>query len=261
MLTVERSLRRAALVLPIVVLAGCARESAPAPRTALGECGDVFGGQVCTWGTVAGTDVVEFGATIPMATINGAPAEGEMVWPPQPIAVLRLPDEVRTATGFDHLSMNWEPHGHPPALFLTPHFDFHFFSQTPEAIAAIDCADLEKPAAAPAGYVLPDIDIPGMGTLIGLCVPLMGMHAMRTDQLEETDLFGGTMIVGYYDEALISVEPMISQAMLRQARSFTLDVPQVPDAGVVTEWPGGFQAVFDEATQAYRFVFRTATTE
>ena len=56
------------------------------------------------------------------------------------------------ATGFDHLSVNWEAHGHPPALFLTPHFDFHFYTVAPDRVAAIDCADLRKPAQLPTQY-------------------------------------------------------------------------------------------------------------
>jgi hypothetical protein len=85
----------------------------------------------------------------------------EIVFPPKPVAVIPLPDEVAQATGFNHLMINWEPHGHPPALFAVSHFDFHFYTVDPAVVTAIDCRDAGKPAQLPAGYSLPDIAIPG----------------------------------------------------------------------------------------------------
>ncbi len=251
------SLNRAAIIGLIVVASGCSER----PRMVEGECQDMFGADVCTWGTISGDEVVEFGATIPLAAIEGAPADAEFAFPPVLVAAVRLPAEVREATGVDHLGINWEAHGHPPALFMTPHFDFHFFTLSPAEIAAVDCSDLEKPASLPSGYTLPDMEIPDLGTLVGLCVPAMGMHAMLEAELDDTDLFGASMIVGYYQQSLISVEPMISQAKLEARQSFVMDVPAVPDAGVVTAWPTGFEAVYDESAEAYRFVFRTTREE
>ncbi len=238
-------------------LAGCAEPV----RTIDGECKDVFGANVCTWGTLTGDAVVEFGATVPIASIEGAPADAPMAFPPPLIAAVRFPPEIRAATGFDHLGINWEAHGHPPETWLTPHFDFHFYSVSPSEIAAVDCTTLDKPASLPGGYTLPDMDIEGLGMLVGLCVPGMGMHAAPEDELDDTEIFEATMIVGYYDESLISVEPMITRAKLEQQQDFALAVPEVPDAGAVTVWPTGFEATWDEGAQAYRFVFRTAAGE
>lgn len=239
-----------------VGLAACNGE-----RVVQGECQEAFGGDVCTWGTVAGGQVTEFGATVPLATVKNAPADAEFVFPPVPVAVVALPGEVASATGFSHLSMVWEAHGHPPALFLTPHFDFHFYTIDREQMEAIDCADLSKPAQIPARYTLPDLEIPGLGQLVGLCVPAMGMHGMLEDELDDTDLFGASMIVGYYQKNLIFVEPMIAQAKLLAAQSFTMDVPAVPNAGAGVRWPTHFQAVYDQESRAFRFVFSGMPSE
>lgn len=67
--------------------------------------------------------------------------------------------------------------GHPPKPFETPHFDFHFYTISDSARRAIDCTDKLKPAALPAGYTMEDMTIPGIGLLVGTCVPRMGMHA------------------------------------------------------------------------------------
>ena len=148
-----------------------------------------------------------------------------MVFPPPFAAVVPLPAEVKEATGFDHLAVNWEHGGHHPALFMTPHFDFHFYTISPDQAAAITCEDLSKPAALADRYALPDLTIPGLGELVGACVPTMGMHSMPADELEETDLFGATMIVGYYAGEIIFLEPMIARAKLLEAQGFPMTVP------------------------------------
>ena len=246
-------LRPAVMAASIVSLGACA----PSAETIDGECKDMFGADVCTWGVLNGDEVVEFGATIPLASIEGAPVDAPMVFPPPLIAAVRLPAEVREATGFDHLGINWEVTGHPPQTWQTPHFDFHFYTLTPTEMAAVDCTNLEKPASLPDGYTLPDIDIPGVGMLVALCVPGMGMHAARESLLDDTELFDATMIMGYYDQAFMSVEPMIARTTLEAQQSFSLDIPTVPDPGRATMLPTGFEAVYDAEAKAYRFVFRT----
>lgn len=250
------SISRFAVGVLITSLAACGGE-----RAVQGECQTVFGGDVCTWGTMVGDDITEFGATVALASVENAPPGGEMVFPPVSAGIVALPDEVVQATGFDHLGVNWEPHGHPPGLFLTPHFDFHFYTINPDRVGAIDCADTSEPANVPAAYTLPDIEIPGLGTLVGLCVPNMGMHAMLTSELDVTEPFGASMILGYYKQNLIFVEPMIAQAKLLQAQSFSLDVPAVQDPGATVKWPTSFAAVYDEATRTYRFIFSGFPTE
>jgi len=238
------------------LFAGCAKgEQVAQEQTVQGGCQAVFEANICTWATMAGDQVVEFGATIPEALAANAPLEAEPVFPPLILASIPFPAQAVSATGFTHLSVSWESHGHPPALFLTPHFDFHFYTISPDAVQAIDCSDLTKPAQTPAGYTLPDLDIPDMGTLVGICVPKMGMHAMLESELNQTEPFGASMIVGYYQQKLIFLEPMIARAKLMDGQSFPLDVPAVPDAGPGVRWPTHFEAVYDGAAQAYRFVF------
>jgi hypothetical protein len=221
-----------------------------------GECRPVFGGEVCTWGTLAGRTTTAFGATLAMATVEHAPGDGEMVFPPVPEAVVPLPAEIAATTGFSHLGVNWEPHGHPPGPFMTPHFDFHFYTMAPDQVRAIDCADTRKPAALPALYALPDIEIPGMGTLVGLCVPQMGMHSMPGAELEKTEAFSASMIVGYYGGELTFLEPMIARATLMEARTFEMAVPPSPPGMKASvRWPSRFEAIFDADARLYRFRF------
>ncbi|HVO36305.1 MAG TPA: hypothetical protein VMT21_12105, partial [Gemmatimonadales bacterium] len=201
---------------------GCSRE-----KLVQGECRQVNGADVCTWHTMQGDRVVAFGATIPVKVAENAPADLPMVWPPKADATIPLGDMVRAATGFDNMNVFWEPHGHPPGPYLTPHFDFHFNT---EDVSTIDCADSTKPSQPPANYELPDVQIPQLGTLVGLCVPGMGMHSLLSSELHSPSLFQKTMIVGFYHKHPIFVEPMIAKATLMGRQTFSLDIPAVPGA-------------------------------
>ncbi len=247
-----------ALVLSLVVLTTTiAREIDSRSRS----CTTVLESQVCTWVEMDGITVVELGATIPLELIEAVPADAEMTWPPEQLATVILPAEARNALGFDHLGINWEAHGHPPSPFLTPHFDFHFYTLTQAEVQAIDCSDQSKPVSLPSGYVLPDIDIPGMGVLVGLCVPRMGMHAMAEEEIESTDPFDASLIVGYYGGEAIYVEPMVSRERLLEKSGFELPVPTIESLPVGVHYPGEFRAEYDAAERQYRLVFTGFDTD
>lgn len=236
-----------ALVAGLAALTACNRT-----QLVQGDCRPANGADVCTWGETTGGTLVAFGATVPLAAIENAPADAPMAWPPLATAVVPMPEAVQSATGFQSLTMFWEPHGHPPGPYLTPHFDFHFNTTD---VRPIDCADTTKPAQLPAGYALPDVTDPELGTLVGLCVPKMGMHSLPQAALTDTTIFKAAMLVGYYHGEPIFVEPMIARAALLERRSFPLDVPAVPDRPAAVRLPTTFRADYDSTAQAYRFVF------
>ena len=251
-------------LLTVPALSGCQNNPPPAeeePVFVEGECQTIYGGDICTWGVTLGENVVEFGATVPLSFVQNAPLDDEMVWPPVTLARIPLPTEVSTRTGINHLGLNWEAHGHPPGTFLTPHFDFHFNTVSSEAMESIDCADLNKPEVLPAGYVLPDIEIPDIGNLIGLCVATMGMHGLPEADMSAENLFGASMIVGYYAQDVIFVEPMIARDKLLEEESFIVAVPAVEDPGENVVWPSSFEAVYDDTSQSYRFTFSMSPSE
>lgn len=252
-----RTSRSSFAVLAIAgLLAACAGSAPPEDVALTGECGDAFGGQICTWGTAdASGTILAYGVTVPMAAIEGAPEDHEMTWPPVANAVLAMPAEVIAATGVDHFTFFWEPHGHPPGAYLTPHFDFHFYGIGMGAREAIDCADPTKPTTPAAGYLLPDLEIPELGTLVGLCVPAMGMHSAPASELESDVVFDGTMIIGYYQGSPIFFEPMIAQQYLLRRQSFDLAMPSVPGVPSGVRYPGQFRAEYDAASDSYRFIF------
>jgi hypothetical protein len=183
-----------------------------------------------------------------------------MVWPPVPVATLDIPEVARQKSGMTNVTVFWEPHGHPTPTFLTPHFDFHFNEISSAELTAIDCKDLTKPASLPAGYALPDFDLPpdmtkmmGVKTMVGLCVPKMGMHAVPAADVDREEPFQGSMIVGYNIGKPIFFEPMISKALLMKKESFDLPMPAVPDR--TGAQASKFHAEYDAQKQEYRLIF------
>ena len=229
-----------------------------------GPCADAFKAQVCTWAKTKGKDLVEAGAVVPLASIENAPANPPMVWPPVAVAAIDLPDAVREHGGLTQLVMYWEAGGHPPGAFMTPHFDFHFYTVAAAERASMDCKDLSKPAALPVAYALPDIPLPpemakmmGVPALVGLCVPQMGMHALLATEIDRKDAFSGSMVIGYYKGKPIFIEPMLTKAMLMEKKSFDLPIPDVP--GLTGGHPTKFHAEYDAGQQSYRFILSAFT--
>jgi hypothetical protein len=241
----------------MIVLAGglMAAAAGPDAPTTESACTPVLGTTVCTWVVLDEGRATELGATIPMALIEGVPTDVEMVWPPRELVSVSFPEAARRALGIDHLGVNWEAHGHPPAAFVTQHFDFHFYNLTPEQVAAIDCSNEAKPAGLPTDYALPDISVPEMGTFIGLCVPAMGMHAMLEHEVHETETFEASMMMGYYAGAPIFFEPMVSRDLLLRRADFGLPVPAVEGLPGGVRYPRSFRAEYDASAEAYRLVF------
>ena len=241
-----------ALVLSAVITAPAVAQEAHSTSR---SCSRVLDSQVCTWVVIEGGTAVELGATVPIAIIEAVPSDAEMVWPPQQLATVALPSEARTLLGIDHLGINWEAHGHPPTPFLSPHFDFHFYNLSPSEIRAIDCSDDTKPSRLPVHHALPDVDVPGLGVLVGLCVPEMGMHAMAEKELETTDPFEASLMIGYYRGDPIFFEPMVSRELLLEKSDFTLAVPVIEHLPAGVHYPSEFRAEYDAVVKQYRMVF------
>jgi len=241
---------------PVTQPGPAARAFAQTANPTLRSCGPVLEREVCTWVLMDGAAVLELGVTVPLGLVEAVPADAEMSWPPQELAAIALPEAARARLGIDHLGINWEAHGHPPDPFMTPHFDFHFYSLTSEQLLGVDCADESKPSRLPPGYRLLDIDVPGLGMLVGLCVPRMGMHAIPEDDIERADPFTATMMIGYYRGEAIFFEPMVSRDRLLERSNFMLQVPKTGDLPAGIRYPTDFSAEYDAGKDRYRFVMR-----
>jgi hypothetical protein len=129
------------------------------------------------------------------------------------------------STIFNHVGLGWNPHGHEPEpIYGKPHFDFHFYEISPEAVAAIPPYDIDStkfknwPAADyfPATYINP-----------GGGVPQMGCHWLDFTSPElNGQLFTQTFIYGSYDGKVTFYEPMITEAFIKANPNFERAIPQ-----------------------------------
>jgi hypothetical protein len=83
----------------------------------------------------------------------------------------------------------------------------------------------------------------------------MGMHALVTTALEDTAVFSGTMVMGFYQGQPIFFEPMIARAKLLERRTFSLPMATPVALGPGVHYPTRFEAQYDPTLPGYRFVF------
>ena len=241
-------------VAAVVAFAGSA--GAESKKVAADSCGSVFGTHVCTSYQMRAGKVISFSLRVPVAMIEHAPANVAMVWPPKAELNVRFAPVVEKQTGFTYANIYWNAHGHGPANYMVPHFDFHFYFVPERQVATINCKDTVKPRAVPAGYFLPpDENVPQIGEVVGACIPDMGMHAFPATDLSGKAPWKGSLLIGYYDGKPIFVEPMITSALLLQKHSFTLPVPQEIAPAAHVRYPRSFRAVYLPESKAYDFTF------
>lgn len=238
------------------VLAFSGSAGAQSEQAAAGSCGSLFGTKVCTAYQMRAGKVISFSLRVPVAMIEHAPANVPMVWPPKADLNVHFAPVVEKQTGFRYANIYWNAHGHGPATYLVPHFDFHFYFVPERQVETINCKDTVKPRAVPVGYALPpDENVPQIGEVVGACVPNMGMHAAPDTDFNSKSPWKGSLLVGYYDGKPIFVEPMITTALLLQKHSFSLPVPPGIAPAAHVRYPRSFRAVYLAKAQAYDFTF------
>jgi len=77
--------------------------------------------------------------------INGGNATDGLPWHANRRHWVRFPDHVITATGLDHLSMEWIPCGREPAGFRQARWDLNFYTVIPEYRAFMICDTFKSP--------------------------------------------------------------------------------------------------------------------
>lgn len=124
------------------------------------------------------------------------------------------------ATPFEHVYLNWNPNGHPPAgVYNVPHFDLHYYTvSSEEREAMVDPAKLDAdpaPGYIPANHLGVDP------------VPQMGKHFVDLTSPELSGApFTQTFIFGSHDTKVVFWEPMITLDFLKNTNSFVRDLPQ-----------------------------------
>lgn len=210
-------LRAVGLMLAVcVTVAGCSAAAAGPEdsRMYFGASGRVGSGAVRTYTTVdTRGEPTAVGIRMSATALDGLPDTGAMF-------MLDLPGEA-SATVFDHVMLNWNPHGHEPEiLFGKPHFDMHFYMTDMSSIMGIDPAAPDYAARAehlPDAEFIPRDYITPTGPLASeLAVPFMGVHWMdaTAGMIPGVYDFTQTFINGSWDGNYTFMEPMMTRAWL-----------------------------------------------
>lgn len=188
------------------------------------------------------------GIRLTEAALSGLPAE----LPPPGVQEfeLSLPAEAAD-TGYDHVTVDWNPHGHiPEGVYDKPHFDFHFYvidSTTRNAITAVgdDLARAHKAPAhshMPVDYVLPP----------GTEVPKMGAHAIDPGSAEfKNQPFTQTFIYGFYDGNIIFMEPMMTLEFLQTRPNVSTPVKQPQSYQADFAYPARYGVRYDPGARQF----------
>jgi hypothetical protein len=188
-------------------------------------------------------DATEIGIQFPSKAMNGIPAN-----PQGSTFMLDFPSTLPAPWKF--VMVNWNPQGHPPQPYLTPHFDIHFYMSSMTEVMAIPgppAPDLTpiNDSLLPADYVTDSVSIPAMGVH---WVDRMAPELAFTD----TNMrFGQTLIYGTYQGKVTFVEPMVAKKFFDDktaTTSFPIKQPRIYPTGF---FPTTYNINYDAATDTY----------
>lgn len=170
--------------------------------------------------------------------------------------ILQFPDEARSLP-FQYLSFDWNPRGHEPEkVYTTPHFDFHFYLQSPEETQAIkpgNCQGLDCAVYRRAMKDVPAQYMPANHKNVGAVVPAMGNHLIDPASPEYNNQpFTRTFFYGSYDGKITFLEPMLTLEYLQSRPNEYLDI-KLPAAYAQTGYyPTRYSVRYDAAADVYR---------
>jgi uncharacterized protein len=162
-----------------------------------------------------GDVITSIGIRLTDGALTGLPATMPMTeW------ALSLPTGITALAPWDHMTLDWNPQGHPPPMVYTvPHFDFHFYMISAAAQMAIQGGSDTTPVAA--------ANIPRDYVSQVESVPMMGVHWADTLASEyHGQPFDHTFIYGFHSGKMAFVEPMVTQAFLQSGANFSGPVKQ-----------------------------------
>jgi hypothetical protein len=177
------------------------------------------------------------GVAVSPSALDGLPSS-DTSW------TLALPPAGSVAP-FDHVTLDWNAHGHPPAPYMQPHFDVHFYMITSAAQAAIQGG--ADTVTVPPAYVPPDY-VSGVES-----VPDMGVHWIDTTGAElHGQPFDRTFIYGYSRGSLAFFEPMVTRAFLASKPTVSAAIKQPASFARSGRYPTRFRVYTDAATNTVR---------
>jgi hypothetical protein len=169
--------------------------------------------------------------------------------------LLPVPEELRSTTPYNHISLDWNPHGHGPApIYDKPHFDMHFYMIDEAERNTIDTTKPELNIL-PDSFLLPPFYMPEAGG-----IPKMGKHWVDITSPELNPLnplpFTTTFIYGSFSGKVIFHEPMITSAYLLTKPDTTISIRQPIAFAQPGHYPTKYQIKFDSVRKQWRIILK-----
>eukprot|EP00533_Pseudo-nitzschia_delicatissima_P008737 CAMPEP_0116095088 /NCGR_PEP_ID=MMETSP0327-20121206/9477_1 /TAXON_ID=44447 /ORGANISM="Pseudo-nitzschia delicatissima, Strain B596" /LENGTH=369 /DNA_ID=CAMNT_0003586733 /DNA_START=343 /DNA_END=1452 /DNA_ORIENTATION=- len=204
-----------------------------------------------------------------------------------------VPDDIKQVTGVDHISIDWNPCGHPPLdAFAAPHYDLHIYLESPEYRTCMTCTPFPgapfcdpTPGAQTTEGGLAFFNVATVGTEVSVqrsfnaseplrnmpadfqvgmadMIPLMGGHTWNPNQLPPSSLEWAKpiWIMGPYDGGLIDYEPMIPFSfMTGEDKEFTEALDYVGQT--IDELPTSYTVKYDATSGVTTVVLKGSAVD
>jgi hypothetical protein len=162
--------------------------------------------------------------------------------------LLALPKQAMLTT-FDHIYLDWNPHGHDPAqVYGKPHFDFHFYTISEQERLTIPGLNPPAMDLSPDGRYIPPmyVQTPGL-------VPAMGAHwvDVLSPEFQPGGEFSRTIIFGSYQGTFIFYEPMITLEYLLSKPNEKIAIPQPQAYQKSGYYPLSYVISYSESPREY----------
>ncbi len=159
--------------------------------------------------------------------------------------------QVSSALPFTHMGLNWNDRGHAPdSVFALPHFDFHFYTISPEERHQITAVGDDEAKV----YNLPSEEFIGTGYVLApdSGEPRMGAHLIDpTQPVFNGAIFDETFLYGTYDAEVIFWEPMITRDYLLTQPNMTATIPLPAAYATSGYYPSTYSINYNQANQEY----------
>jgi hypothetical protein len=160
---------------------------------------------------------------------------------------LPVPDEMVATTPYQHVSLDWNPHGHGPApIYDKPHFDMHFYmiSEADKKLIDVNNPAMEK---IPGGDFMPANYSGEPGGVSG-----MGKHWVDVTSPELNGApFKTTFVYGTYDSKVIFHEPMIERTYLLTKPDTLMNIGQPAKVAKASHYPTQYRIRYDAGAKKY----------
>lgn len=217
-------MKKTLIIVMVAALAASCKKDHESDNIFKGPVSQLYGGKAWTWLQLSKEGVPErIAVAITDEALNSVPVqEGDGGHDHHNNLVLALHPKA-SVTPFDHVWLNWNPAGHPPAnIYTKPHFDIHYYMVSPAVREQyVDPAKLDAN---------PPMDYLPANHIGADPVPTMGKHwvDITSPELNPTNPqpFTQTFIYGSYDSKVVFYEPMITRDFLKATANFERAIPQ-----------------------------------